>query len=312
MSKFLLGNRYLWVLKLIVVAVALGYVAYSIFENYEGIRTVNFDAELLIVFFITVLIWLCITLSGSIIWWILIGGTSSGASFFNILRLFLLTQIGKYLPGNVGQYVGRVAMAAKLGIPYKLTVASIVLEIIWALSVTGLLGAVGGMLLFEIELPISWTILLVVAVGAFLLPLVLPFFVRIGKKFVNLAFLENLSADNLSWKVSGKVFALYLMNFFLLGGMCWLHLQWIFEVQPPDVLTLMCINALIWVIGYVVPGAPGGIGVRESTTIILLAPLVGGPAASGVAISMRLASVVGDFLGFMCGLSMGKLMRNNT
>jgi hypothetical protein len=54
--------------------------------------------------------------------------------------------------------------------------------------------------------------------------------------------------------------------------------------------------ALAWLVGFVVPFAPSGLGAREATLIGLLAPRFGvGPAAT-VAVVVRFANVVGDLV----------------
>ena len=49
------------------------------------------------------------------------------------------------------------------------------------------------------------------------------------------------------------------------------------------------------------PGAPGGLGVRESVVAIGLTPFLGAPLAVSVALLHRATSVVGDVLAFGIG-----------
>jgi len=61
-----------------------------------------------------------------------------------------------------------------------------------------------------------------------------------------------------------------------------------------------------WLVGFVVPGAPGGIGVREAVFIILLAPLVGEANALTYSIAVRLVTIGGDILFYLAGLGLRK------
>ena len=51
-----------------------------------------------------------------------------------------------------------------------------------------------------------------------------------------------------------------------------------------------------WICGFVIPGSPGGIGVREAILTMLLEDLVDGPKLVFLIIAHRLVSIIGDFL----------------
>jgi uncharacterized membrane protein YbhN (UPF0104 family) len=53
-----------------------------------------------------------------------------------------------------------------------------------------------------------------------------------------------------------------------------------------------------WLIGYIVPGAPGGIGVREAVLLFILSPYCRGESIVVAMTLIRLASIVGDVLPF--------------
>jgi uncharacterized membrane protein YbhN (UPF0104 family) len=54
--------------------------------------------------------------------------------------------------------------------------------------------------------------------------------------------------------------------------------------------------ALAWVVGYVTPGAPGGLGLREAVLVLGLSPVVGDAEAMAVALAYRLVTIVADAL----------------
>jgi len=70
----------------------------------------------------------------------------------------------------------------------------------------------------------------------------------------------------------------------------------------------LCVSgfSLAWVLGFVTPGAPGGVGVREAVFVVLVAPAVGSARADEVAAAIaavvvigRLQSIVADVVGFV-------------
>jgi uncharacterized membrane protein YbhN (UPF0104 family) len=57
------------------------------------------------------------------------------------------------------------------------------------------------------------------------------------------------------------------------------------------------VSSLSWLIGFLVIGAPGGLGVRESIFTGLLSATVGTSTALSLAVASRMTFVSVDFLG---------------
>ena len=69
------------------------------------------------------------------------------------------------------------------------------------------------------------------------------------------------------------------------------------------------IYILAWLIGFAIPGAPGGLGVREVFIVVNLTPATGEPKALVFALMMRLASTIGDVLFFVVGICLSSCCR---
>ena len=54
-----------------------------------------------------------------------------------------------------------------------------------------------------------------------------------------------------------------------------------------------------WVLGFIVPGASGGIGIREMALLLLLGPMLGDSLVLSLAVIHRLITIIGDFLGYL-------------
>lgn len=59
------------------------------------------------------------------------------------------------------------------------------------------------------------------------------------------------------------VSALFVLMFFIVGLILKFQAQWFFGVTEGGVFELTCLFAVAWLAGYLVPGAPGGLGVRR-------------------------------------------------
>ena len=59
---------------------------------------------------------------------------------------------------------------------------------------------------------------------------------------------------------------------------------------------LTAVYALAWLVGFVLPALPGGLGARDGMLVALLAARFGAGVASALAIAVRLANTIGEFV----------------
>jgi uncharacterized membrane protein YbhN (UPF0104 family) len=76
------------------------------------------------------------------------------------------------------------------------------------------------------------------------------------------------------------------------------HIQW---------YQFSCGFALAWVLGFVVPGAPGGIGIREAVFVGLYSQVLGEGVVIGLALVLRIITSMGDLLSFGIACWLGKI-----
>ena len=96
--------------------------------------------------------------------------------------------------------------------------------------------------------------------------------------------------------------ALYGLGFAFAGFALDMLARGSLEVADSHFTLLTGVFAVAWVAGYVTPGAPGGLGVREAILIAGLGPIYGPGTAAALALIVRVCSVVADGLGFLSGL----------
>ena len=69
--------------------------------------------------------------------------------------------------------------------------------------------------------------------------------------------------------------------------------------QPRTAALIISGYVIAWVLGFVVPGAPGGIGVRELVITLLLSGVMGEGLVVTLSITHRLITIIGDFLAYV-------------
>lgn len=91
-------------------------------------------------------------------------------------------------------------------------------------------------------------------------------------------------------------------------GIIFVLLYWYQEGQPSvgQAVHMVACYMVAWAVGFVVPGAPGGIGVRELMLIALLKSSIGRETVATLGVWHRLITVVGDLAAYMVALCFGK------
>ena len=80
------------------------------------------------------------------------------------------------------------------------------------------------------------------------------------------------------------------------GAAAWVFVDSLTVGSTPAFSFLLAAYTLAWLVGFIVPFAPSGLGVREATLVALLAPELGVAPATALTVGLRLANVAGDFL----------------
>lgn len=209
-------------------------------------------------------------------WWNLLGHFGANLTQAKALRIYGLSQLAKYVPGNIFHFAGRQAMGMAAGAGGWPLVKSAVWEVS-LLSLSGLLLVVWVLPLIGQGVWTGWSVIsffgLVAAVATIL------------KRYAGLLVM--------------RAFGWYV-GFLTVSGVLFVG---VVELTTPEAslgpemwMTLVGAYAAAWLAGLVTPGAPAGVGVRE---MILLALLQSHISESGLLLAVvfgRLVTVTGDAL----------------
>ncbi len=292
---------------IIALSATAFFVVYAT-RNFQNIPAVDWEGASSTVAVLSVVLAVLVTGIGGCIWVRLLRDNGVAVSWKRGQAIFAVAQFGKYLPGNVGQYVGRVSLAREAGIPVSVTVRIMLIESLWVVGVAAALSVIALLLFADTSLP-GWFS----TVG---LPgIALLAFVTIVAPWAAIRFM-NTYLPRVARRVSEEeripepglrtallVAALFVACFFLSGLTLKLQAQWVFGAMEGSMLELTCLFAIAWVAGYLTPGAPGGLGVREAMMVLLLPPVVGSGVAVGLGITLRIATTLGDAVAFAIGMA---------
>lgn len=241
-------------------------------------------------------------------WARLLHSTGANHSTSDLTLILCLTQPAKYLPGNVGQHIGRTAMALNRGMPFDAYFGSVIAETFLTVSA----GLTIGIICLGLSTA-GYTILpedsrlVILGLGAVILgtgALGLIFSTHLTGVLGRL--LALIGTPYIRLRIPGRLasaasFAAYSLNYLLIGvGLALIALT-VAPEQPPDLLLLTGAFAIAWLVGFFTPGAPAGLGVREGVMAALLGPSVGAQDALVITVGIRLATMLGDALNFGIG-----------
>ncbi len=210
------------------------------------------------------------------------------------------SQIGKYLPGNVFHFAGRQYLAMQAGMAPGRVAASVAYEIA-GLIAAGAGITLAGYPLYAASNPwISAASALALVLAMLALPLALP---ALRDRWPALRQFRSpgttLRGTLASWL---PVYGFYLA-FLLALGVLLLGLIVSLTGAWPGTSSVLVIAAFApaWLAGFLTPGAPSGVGVREAVLIFLLGPLLGEPEITLAALALRVVTLFGDVLFYGLG-----------
>lgn len=224
-----------------------------------------------------------------------------GVSLATAVRIYAFSTFAKYLPGNVFHYAGRQLAAGRQGYGQKAVAQATLLEIAGHLGTSLallllLLPFIDGPLpgageLFGEHLTIEPASLFLA--GALLTALLL--LVQWRHRVFPVLPRHMLAA------VAGLQTAFFVLATLL--GICLAAA--VLGAGPEDLPGIAFACLLAWLVGFVVPGAPGGMGVREACLLLALAPYGETPAILAFAAVSRAALLLGEALFALCGFLLG-------
>lgn len=291
---------------LLIVVVASVYFLFEVVRHFSTIPSIEWNALTLSVMLLSLLLMLFVIFLGGVMWYLLLQDQGANVTPRVAIEIVALSQVAKYLPGNMGHILGQMTLATAAGIPIGVALSTILISTLWLLAIGLGVGVLAFLFFMDaastVDIPIPGTPWLV------LLGLVLAGLPWFGVLFLN-RYLPGLSRRLGGGKLIAKprlgtALALgigFLVCFLIFGIILKLHAQFLFGISEGDLITLTVLFTAAWVAGYVVPGAPGGLGVREALMVVLLSPVVGAGTAVGLGITLRLITLAGDGAAFVLG-----------
>lgn len=302
-----------WLGSLLAIAGSVVFIVFVVRTlDFASLRN-HLDARSLGALAVATLLYTLVMPLSAFAWQRILAALGYPRPLFPLLAIVSTTQAGKYLPGNVGHHIGRVGLSIALGVPLAILVASMAYEIV-LLLLAHLLVAVASGALSTPGLGVllrlgdgSSALAVGIAIGVAGLA-ALPLLSRLLPWATGQVLKRRDGAGTLPRPLPMvtmfEVLGLYAIAVLLTGtGLAALS-HGLFPGLPVDYALLVAAFTLAWAIGFVTPGAPAGLGVREGLLLLLLAHGLGTANATLLILMLRIATTLGDMLCFVAGLAM--------
>jgi uncharacterized membrane protein YbhN (UPF0104 family) len=258
-----------------VVALIFVYFRFKIYISNISINYINTkNISLLVILTISYFLFNNL-LAGA--WYKLLIFYKQNISFKTAKNIFGISQINKYIPGNIFQFAGRQFLGLAQGLNGKVLLQSSVWEI-GLLSLTGLLYS---LICVGLYLKINYYLIF----SIFTISLIISFIA---------ALKINYSIFN--------AFVFYILFTFgagILFSILLIVISSNFELNFQNLIFIITAYILAWLIGMLTPGAPAGIGVREVILLFLTNGMIPEAELLVVITLGRLMTITGDFIFYL-------------
>jgi uncharacterized membrane protein YbhN (UPF0104 family) len=206
---------------------------------------------------------------------------------WDAVRLFMIANLGRYLPGKLWQIWGLAHLAKGRGVPGLTATAAAVLGQGVALVAAATVGM--GAFLAGPEQYRRWGLIGAVLVGALFVLVSIPsVFARIAWLWCRLAKTEARpeigSLHGIRW------LGLYVLNWVMYAVAFWVLVRSL--GLDGGLLPVASAFAAAYVLGYAMIFAPAGLGPREGFLILFLTPHIGAAPSGVIAVVARLWTTI--------------------
>ncbi|MGN6197332.1 lysylphosphatidylglycerol synthase domain-containing protein [Humibacter sp.] len=279
-----------WVLLALVIAAAVWQLAVNWTTVIHTVGSLQWHRTLLSFLFV-----LAGVACGTMSWQVLVDGLGVPIGIGRGAQIFLVGQLGKYLPGSVWAYVLQIELGRKAGLARARVFAATLFSVVVAVVAALLAGSLAVPQLTADDSGLSWLpwLYLVLPFALILLyPPALTALVRFGFKILRRPRPDHpvtfwVVVQSVLWALGSYIS--YGAHLWLLGdthhgltlgplGLC---------------IGTMALGMLAGIVGFLLPA---GVGARELVIIAALSPLVGIGQATAYAAVSRLMFIASDLL----------------
>lgn len=296
--------KYKSIVSVIFVFGISSFLIWNIYKNFSILIYFPWNFQFSNIFFLLIFL-LPIYGLNALAWHFIIHSFGYKIAFSKSFKIWVLSNCGRFLPGIIWQYTGRMYLASESGIPKTITFFSIVLEALLVIIASSIIAIIHTFLISTSKYSQQLQIFLITIIALALFLFIFTIFsINNNKLIIRLIkFLQKISYKKYKFKkikINKKYLPMIMSIFlaqFLFGGLVLFFLSRLaIDFSLSDGFILISIYAISWLIGYLTIIAPAGLGAQELTMAGLLSLYMPFPVASIIAITCRLLLMSSEIL----------------
>ncbi len=297
------ANKYIKILGNIITVIAIVFVIKRLMSSGYDYSQL-FVAKNIIPILTIVIVQSVMVITNAFPWKLLIEMlTDRKVPFGETIPVYVMANLMKYVPGNVFQYVGRNQIAVKNKLPHLQVATATVLDVGMTVLAAALISI---FFLFDYIMKFiqnsDW--MRVVAFAFLVVGIVVVLFLIIFRKKIATKFKKYhylMSAKSLKTIFVALVYYIIVL---MISSLMYLIVV-VFILDTPLTarvfLQLFSAYTLAWLVGFITPGAPGGIGVKEAVMLGVTGGYLGVDVITLSMVIIRILLIIADCVAFAMG-----------
>ena len=128
---------------LVLVAASVVFLLSALNSQWSVVNA-RFTIQVIPAFILCILLWIFHGLSGFVVWVVLLKASKIPVSYVNLFFVYTMSIVAKYLPGNIGMFVGRAVLAKKYGLEKTPLAISMGQEIFFSIAAPAIYVSIMG------------------------------------------------------------------------------------------------------------------------------------------------------------------------
>ena len=255
-----------------ITILSIAFILYSIIGNFDKItHNAFYSVRYIYIFLGFMLSWLSLFFN-AIAWKLIVNWLGYREKRINLIKLFLSTNIMKYMPGGIWHFIERFRVL-KIEMSNEKAFLSVLLEPFIMVAAALILVPLGGInkglsLLCFLPAVFLFKGLRLSLINQ-LRKIKLSQFKKIDNQFSINTFAVNSEIINESNYPLNALIAEIVFVLFRFSGF-WFCLKAINIESSSSFFSWISVFSLAWVMGLLVPSAPGGVGIFEAFVLLIL------------------------------------------
>lgn len=286
--------NYKKVLSIVFVIGIFLYLLWNIFSQWNEIISFHWNINIFNII-ILLLLMLAMYLINIYCWHLIVKAFGFNLNFPENARIWILSSLSRYIPGTIWQYIGRVELSHRAGVPRIITTTALLYEMLLTLTAGLFVGLVS---VFFLDLQkikhLYWLPILFI-------PLILLHPYVFSKSALLIAKITKKETSVGKLPLSSKqiffIFPWFVVNFLISGiALAILVYSLGIKINVVSILMFSGFYALSWVLGFISIFAPGGFGITEASLAFFLSFSMPFAVASLIALLYRFFLTIAELL----------------